>query len=122
MSLNYRGLMLLCASRIKSKPVRYLVWWKLVLAIVLCLYQPFLVSGAHKNRLTWVNGIGYNIDHMIAGQKRISELFGGKRVEFCHNPTSMASEDDLVGYLGDLTQAGAQKLGRMTEEVNLLVA
>ena len=88
--------------------------------LYVCLH--ILVADARKTRLTWVNGIGYNIDHMIDGQKRISDLFGGKRVEFCHNPTSMSSEDDMVGYMGDLTQAGTQKLGRVTEEVNLLVS
>ena len=90
--------------------------------IALFFFCPILVSGHRKTRLTWVNGIGYNIEHMKQGQKQISKLFGGKKVEFCHNPTSMSNEDDMVGYLGDLTQAGTQKLGRVTEEVNLLVA
>ena len=79
-------------------------------------FRPF----KRKTRLTWVNGIGYNMQHMIEGQQEISILFS-KHVEFCHNPTSMSTEDDLVGYLGDLTQAGTQKLGRVTKEVNLLV-
>jgi len=58
---------------------------------------------------------------MEMGQREISKVFGGKKVLFCHNPTAMASEDDITGYLGDLTQAGTQKLGRITEEVTLLV-
>jgi len=58
---------------------------------------------------------------MTRGQKAISELFGGKEVLFCHNPTSMVNEEDMAGYLGDLTQAGTQKFGRITEEVNALV-
>lgn len=33
----------------------------------------------------------------------------------------MTSEEDYMGYLGDLTQAGTQKLGRITAEVNSLV-
>jgi hypothetical protein len=74
-----------------------------------------------RTRLTWVNGIGYTLENMEDGQKEISKLFGGKAVLYCHNPTSMANEDDMAGYLGDLTQAGTQKLGRITEEVNTLV-
>jgi hypothetical protein len=58
---------------------------------------------------------------MGEGQKGISKLFGGKKVLFCHNPTSMVNDEDMAGYLGDLTQAGTQKLGRITEEVNALV-
>eukprot|EP00543_Licmophora_paradoxa_P018710 CAMPEP_0202460296 /NCGR_PEP_ID=MMETSP1360-20130828/42937_1 /ASSEMBLY_ACC=CAM_ASM_000848 /TAXON_ID=515479 /ORGANISM="Licmophora paradoxa, Strain CCMP2313" /LENGTH=267 /DNA_ID=CAMNT_0049081885 /DNA_START=36 /DNA_END=839 /DNA_ORIENTATION=- len=33
----------------------------------------------------------------------------------------MSSEEDFMGYVGDLTQAGTQKLGRITGEVNELV-
>ena len=40
---------------------------------------------------------------------------------FCHNPTSMTSEEDMFGYMGDFAQAGSQILGRITEEVNELV-
>jgi hypothetical protein len=122
MSLNHRGMIPPCAARSKNKAIHFSIFCGRLVIAVLCLCQPVLVLGVQQTRLTWVNGIGYNLDHMILGQKRISELFGGKRVEFCHNPTSKASEDDLVGYLGDLTQAGTQKLGRVTEEVNLLVA
>lgn len=76
---------------------------------------------AKKTRLTWVNGIAHNLDHMSDGQISISTLFGGKRVEFCHNPTAMTSDTDYVGYIGDLSQAGAQKLGKITSEVDELV-
>lgn len=75
-----------------------------------------------KTRLTWVNGIGHNLGHMHRDAPLIAKLFGGEAVLFCHNPTSMTSEDDMIGYFGDLTQAGSQKLGRITEEVNTLVA
>jgi hypothetical protein len=75
-----------------------------------------------RTRLTWVNGIGYNLSHMNRDAPIISQLFGGKLVLFYHNPTSMTSKEDTWGYFGDLTQAGSQKLGRMTEEVNELVA
>ena len=74
-----------------------------------------------KTRLTWVNGVGYSLQHMEEGKKWLSDVFGGKEVLYCHNPTSKAHDDDTMGYLGDLTQAGTQKLGRTTEEVNSLV-
>lgn len=91
--------------------------------IILLLSNPFhvFVALAAKTRLTWVNGIGYSLDHMEHGQKEISKLFGGKQVEYCHNPTAMSSEEDFLGYLNDLSQAGTQKLGMITEEVNSLV-
>jgi hypothetical protein len=50
----------------------------------------------------------------------ISEIFGTK-CWYCFNPTAMASDNDMIGYLNDLTQAGTQKLGRITEEVTALV-
>jgi len=71
--------------------------------------------------VTWVNGIGFNLDHMANGQISISSLFGYRPVLFCHNPTAMTQENDYVGYIGDLTQAGTQKLGRITAEVDALV-
>jgi hypothetical protein len=40
---------------------------------------------------------------------------------FCHNPTAMAHEEDVKGYLSDLSQAGQHKLGRITAEVDNLV-
>ena len=79
---------------------------------------PF--STAVKTRLTWVNGIGYSLEHMEEGKRELAKIFAQK-IEYCHNPTSMKNDDDLVGYLGDLSQAGTQKLGKVTEEVNLLV-
>ena len=88
------------------------------LILAICLSCKVL---AIRTKLTWVNGIGYNEEHMLSQAPQISELFGGKEVSFCHNPTSMADEEDLSGYLSDLTQAGTQKLGRITEEVNALV-
>jgi hypothetical protein len=91
-----------------------------IVCVFLSIHVP-IVSAVLRTRLTWVNGIGYNLDHMGEGQKGISKLFGGKAVVFCHNPTSMVNEEDMAGYLGDLTQAGTQKMGRITEEVNALV-
>ena len=78
-------------------------------------------SAVRKTRLTWVNGIGYNIGHMHRDSPTISKLFGGKAVQFCHNPTFMTSEEDMFGYVGDFAQAGSQKFGRITAEVNELV-
>lgn len=76
---------------------------------------------ARKTRLTWVNGIAHNLDHMQEGEQIISKFFAGKPIIFCHNPTAMAHDDDVRGYLSDLTQAGQQKLGRITAEVDNLV-
>lgn len=53
-----------------------------------------------RTRISWVNGIGYSIDHIRKEKKEISKLFGGKKVWYCFNPTSMSHDDDLVGYLG----------------------
>jgi hypothetical protein len=58
---------------------------------------------------------------MSSGQASLSALFGNCPVEFCHNPTAMASEDDTFGYIGDLTQCTSQKLGKITVEVDSLV-
>ena len=79
------------------------------------------VHAVKKTRLTWVNGIAYTLKHMENSIGDISKLFGGKQIVYCHNPTGMSHDDDLVGYIGDLTQAGTQKLGRITEEVENLV-
>lgn len=75
---------------------------------------------ATRTRLTWVNGIGYNEEHMKRDGKQIAEMFGTE-CWYCLNPTAMSNENDMLGYLNDLTQAGTQKLGRITEEVNALV-
>jgi hypothetical protein len=58
---------------------------------------------------------------MEAAKGDISKLFGGKPVVYCHNPTAMSHDEDMIGYIGDLTQAGTQKLGRITAEVDNLV-
>ena len=91
------------------------VWGLLVVVI-----RPMGCHAVRKTRLTWVNGIAYGLHHMEEGRQGISKIFGGKPVIYCYNPTSM-SHDDGVGYLGDLTQAGTQKLGRVTKEVDVLV-
>lgn len=72
-----------------------------------------------RTKLTWINGIGFNLDHMQHGQQSLSYIFG-RPISYYHNPTAMASEEDKFGYLNDLTQAGQQKLGRITAEVDEL--
>ena len=79
------------------------------------------VIEARKTRVTWVNGIAHNLDHMDEGEKFMSKLFAGKPIVFCHNPTAMEHDEDVKGYLYDLTQAGQQKLGVSTAEVDSLV-
>lgn len=76
---------------------------------------------ARKARVTWVNGIAYHMDHMEEGEDFISKLFGGEKIRFCYNPTKQLHIEDTYGYLSDLTQAGSQKLGVVTAEVNTLV-
>mmetsp|Transcript_27338 Transcript_27338/g.60374 ORF Transcript_27338/g.60374 Transcript_27338/m.60374 type:complete len:465 (-) Transcript_27338:1545-2939(-) len=84
--------------------------------------DPSFFGFTPKTRLTWVNGIGYNTGHMELEAPKIARFFGGKKVEFYHNPTQMVDEQDTRGYFSDLTQAGQQKyLGRITSEVNGLV-
>jgi hypothetical protein len=82
--------------------------------------QHVLPCQARKTRLTWVNGIAHNLEHMEEGKVVISALFG-KQVVYCYNPTAMTNDDDMMGYLGDLTQATQQKMGLITAEVNVLV-
>lgn len=57
---------------------------------------------------------------MEEGEVFISKLFGGEKVCICYNPTKQAHYEDTYGYLSDLTQAGTQKLGVITAEVNTL--
>jgi len=101
----------------------------IVLSIVVVLRESCVDASqnprfgfAPRTRLTWVNGIGYNTTHMEKEAPKISLYFGGKPVDFYHNPTKMVDENDTRGYFSDLTQAGQQKyLGRITSEVNGLV-
>lgn len=93
----------------------------LAVAAWLFLAWGRVVVDARRTRLTWVNGIAHSVEHMEEGRVFISERFGGKRVVYCHNPTSMKHDDDFLGYFTDLGQAGTQKLGYITAEVNTLV-
>jgi hypothetical protein len=58
---------------------------------------------------------------MAAGGREISRYFGGEPVLQCYNPTYQTHDEDMVGFLGDLSQAGSQLMGRITEEVDSLV-
>ena len=86
---------------------------------LVCIGKP-LQTFAIPTRLTFVNGIGYNEKHIEADAEKISSMFG-TTVSYCFNPSAMTDDDDLVGYLNDLKQAGTQKLGRITMEVDALV-
>jgi hypothetical protein len=99
-----------------------------VILLLLCItpqqqqQQQNLFVTAIRTRITWINGIAYNIEHMKEEQLFISRHFGNEPVVFCHNPTAMVDETDVKGYIADLTQAGQQKvLGRITNEVQELI-
>jgi hypothetical protein len=77
-------------------------------------------SMARRTRLTWVNGIGHHLQHMEYGEEKISSYFGGEPVLLCYNPTSQSHDEDMLGYVGDLAQAAAQLVGRITAEVDSL--
>jgi len=80
------------------------------------LTTPTAVSAVVRTRLTWVNGVGHNLEHMNLPTSVISKLFGGTKPEFCHNPTAMTTEQDYVGYLGDMAQVGSPSSTRFREE------
>mmetsp|Transcript_12012 Transcript_12012/g.17607 ORF Transcript_12012/g.17607 Transcript_12012/m.17607 type:complete len:332 (+) Transcript_12012:155-1150(+) len=94
---------------------------KIVLAYFLVFAPLSVISKQTRCRLTWVNGIAYNIDHVEQEKGDISKYFGGEKVDFCFNPSAMKNTEDTFGYAADLTQATTQKFGRITDEVNALV-
>lgn len=51
----------------------------------------------------------------------ISMAFGGVPVDYCHNPSSMTSEGDYIGFMKDAFEARTNQMGRITPEVDLLV-
>jgi len=101
-------------------PVNSKTMGKLEVLLVVVVTLSCSAVSALRTRLTWVNGIGYNDQHMKSDAAQISDIFGTK-CWYCLNPTAMANDNDMIGYLNDLTQAGTQKLGRITEEVTALV-
>ena len=99
--------------------------WVVTVMRRLSLFYLVFVGKPHQalsipTRLTFVNGIGYNEKHIEVDAKKISTMFG-TTVFYCFNPSAMTDDNDLVGYLNDLGQAGTQKLGRITMEVDALV-
>jgi hypothetical protein len=91
-------------------------------ATVLLGSQILPIVECRRTRVTWVNGIAHRLDHMLEGQACISKLFGGTPIIYCHNRSAMKSDQDNIGYLTDLSQAGQQKyFGFITEEVDSLV-
>jgi hypothetical protein len=82
------------------------------------LFLTFLSSWAVH--LSWINGIAYIRGYADEEQKVLERMFGTK-VHFCYNPTKMTNDQDVIGFVNDLTQAGTQKLGRLTLEVESLV-
>jgi hypothetical protein len=74
-----------------------------------------------KTRLTWVNGIAHMPEHMVDPTYVISSAFGNVDVDYCHNPSSMTSESDYLGFVKDGIQASGHQMGRITPEVDNLV-
>ena len=95
-----------------------------LLLIMILLRKPISTHAnilALKTMLHRTEAIGHNLDHMKHAQTSLSQIFGHRPVEFCHNPTAMSSEEDYMGHIGDLSQCTAQKLGRITAKVDELV-
>lgn len=93
---------------------------RILLVFYLVFIRKPLQTYSIPTRLSFVNGIGYNEKHIEVEAKKISAMFGTS-VLYCFNPSAMTDDNDLVGYLNDLSQAGTQKLGRITMEVDALV-
>ena len=74
-----------------------------------------------KTKLTWVNGIAHRPEDMLDPTLVISMAFGNVPVDYCHNPTSMTSEVDYIGFMKDAFEARTNQLGRITPEVDILV-
>ncbi|KAL7449565.1 hypothetical protein ACHAWC_002534 [Mediolabrus comicus] len=74
-----------------------------------------------RTKITWVNGIAHMPEHMNDPTFVISAIFGGVNVDYCHNPSSMTSESDYIGFVKDGIQASTHKMGRLTPEVDSLV-
>mmetsp|Transcript_15411 Transcript_15411/g.23100 ORF Transcript_15411/g.23100 Transcript_15411/m.23100 type:complete len:310 (+) Transcript_15411:122-1051(+) len=75
-----------------------------------------------RTKLTWVNGIAHMPEHMSDPTFVISTIFGGVKVDYCHNPSSMTSESDYLGFVKDGIQASTHvMMGRLTPEVDSLV-
>lgn len=100
--------------------------WLRLLIILSCLAaQSGAVSSSklfpRKTKLTWVNGIAHLPEHMFDPTYVISMAFGNVKVDYCHNPSSMTSETDYIGFVKDGFQASTHQMGRTTPEVDSLV-
>ena len=100
---------------------RFILARSVMMIMMILLLAVIHKAQGRKTMITWVNGIAHTVEHMEEGKDFLSTLFGGKPVVYCYNPTAMAHDDDLLGYANDLAQAGTQKLGYITSEVNSLV-
>ena len=128
--------MLICRNNIislrKCRPKR-LITFLIILATVLQQQQQQQSSllsvkaistkklFPRKTKLTWVNGIAHMPEHMTDPTFVISTAFGNVDVDYCHNPTSMTSESDYIGFVKDGIQASTHQMGRITPEVDNLV-
>ena len=74
-----------------------------------------------KTKITWVNGIAHRPEDMLDPTLVISTAFGNARVDYCHNPSSMTSDADYVGFMRDAFEARTNQMGRITPEVDALV-
>jgi hypothetical protein len=71
--------------------------------------------------VSWINGIAHTPSDVSEMAAELSKLFND-RVHYLHNPSSMSSPADTLGYMRDLSQCTAQKLGKITNEVNELTS
>ena len=95
-----------------------------IVVVTSALWKAHKCSGKllpRRTKLTWVNGIAHLPEHMSDPTLIISTIFGGVRVDYCHNPSSMTSESDYLGFMKDGIQASTHVMGRLTPEVDSLV-
>lgn len=96
--------------------------WRFILVV---LSLPHFSTGARlfprPTRVTWVNGIAHLEAHMADPTFIIATVFGNVPVDYCHNPSSMTTESDYIGFLKDGIQASTHQWGRITPEVDTLV-
>lgn len=72
----------------------------------------------YKSHVSWINGIAHTPSDAKETAERMSSLFGGETIHYCHNPTSMTKPSDTLGYVRDLTQCTQQlRFGKETQEV-----
>lgn len=94
--------------------------WRFIVVVL-----PHLSIGARlfprPTRVTWVNGIAHLEEHMADPTFIIATVFGNVPVDYCHNPSSMTTESDYIGFLKDGLQASTHQWGRITPEVDTLV-